>query len=84
MIAPWRKGLGVEVAKLAQAGVFGVAHYDMVEDFDFEKLPGAYQVAGDFYIGFARRGVSARVVVHQNNGGGGGDDGQPENGHRVD
>jgi hypothetical protein len=31
-------------AKLAQAGVFWVTDDDVIEDFDFEKLPGAYQI----------------------------------------
>jgi hypothetical protein len=35
----------------------------VIEDFDFQKLPGANEVAGNFDIGFARGGVSARVVV---------------------
>jgi hypothetical protein len=41
----------------------GVAHYDMVKHFDFEKLPGSYQVARNFSIGFGWPGVPARVIV---------------------
>jgi hypothetical protein len=37
----------------------GVAHYDMVKHFDFEKLPGAYQVARNLYVGFGRRRLAA-------------------------
>ncbi len=44
--------LGGEVAKLAQRGLFRVAHDDMIEQFDFEQLSGAEQVARDFDISF--------------------------------
>jgi hypothetical protein len=40
--------LGIEVAKLAQTGVCWVSDNHVIEDFDFEKLSGAYQVASDF------------------------------------
>jgi hypothetical protein len=36
----------------------------VIEDFDFQKLASANQVTRDLYIGFAWRGLSARVVVH--------------------
>lgn len=32
----------------------GISNYDMVEDFDFEKLTGSDEVAGDFDVRFRR------------------------------
>ena len=62
----------------------GVSDDDVIEDFDFQELASAYQVAGDLDVGFARRGVSARVVVHEDKRRGASHNGQPENADRVD
>ena len=64
-----------KIAKLAQAGVFGVSDYDVVENFDFYHLASADQIAGDFYIGFAGRGFSTGVVVHKDDRSGRGHNG---------
>jgi hypothetical protein len=56
-----------------------VADYNMVKHFDFEKLPGAYQVACHLNVGFGCRGVPARVIVREHDCGGGGHYRQPEN-----
>ena len=61
----------------------GVANDYVVEDFDFQKLASADEVAGDFDVGFARRGFAARVVVHEHQRGGGGHDGEAEHLERV-
>ena len=61
----------------------GVADDYMVEDFDFQKLASADEVAGNFDVGLARRGFSARVVVHEHQRGGGGHDGEAEHLERV-
>ena len=53
-----KAGVGVGVAVAA-----GDAHYYMVEDFDFQKLTGADEVAGDFDVRFTGGGFSARVIV---------------------
>ena len=45
--------LGVEVAKASEAGMAGIAQDHMVKDFDFQKLPGADEVAGYLDIRFA-------------------------------
>jgi hypothetical protein len=63
--------------------VFRVSDDDVIEDFDFQQLSGAYQVANYFDIGFARRGFSAGVVVHQDNCCGARDNSQTENADRV-
>ena len=39
------------------------ANDDMVEHFDLEQLPRADEVAGDFDVRLARRGITAGVVV---------------------
>ena len=56
----------------------GVAHYHMVKHFDFEELPGAYEVARHFRVGLGCRGVPARVIVREHNSGGGGHYCQPK------
>ena len=41
---------GVEISQLAQGFVIGLPYDDVIEDFDFEKLPGADEVAGHFDV----------------------------------
>ena len=36
-----------------------ISNYDVVENFDFEKLTGSNEVTGDFYIGFRRTRIPA-------------------------
>ena len=50
----------------------------MVENFNFEKLAGADQVACHLNVGFGWRGFPAWVIVCEHNGVGGGHNGQPE------
>lgn len=52
-----------KIAKLAETGVIRSADNDVVKDFDFQKLSGAYQVAGYFDVCFAGRGVAAGVIM---------------------
>jgi hypothetical protein len=56
----------------------GVAHYDVVKHFDFEKLPGAYQVACNLHVGFGWRCLAARVIVREHKGSGSGHNCQPK------
>lgn len=71
---------GIEVAQLAKAHVASwpvrsdFTDNDVIEDFNFEQLSGADQIAGDLYVGVGRRRIAARVIVHQENGGSGSDD----------
>ena len=53
-----------------------ITQNNMVENFNFEKLSGAYQVACHLYVGFRWRGFSAWVIVREHDGVGGGHDGQ--------
>ena len=55
-----------------------VADNDMVENFDFKQLPGAYQVACYLNVGFGWSCISAGVIVREHNGSGSGHNGQPE------
>ena len=48
------------ISELAQGGVFGVSDDDVIEDFDFQKLAGAYQVASCFDVCFRWRRLPAR------------------------
>jgi hypothetical protein len=50
-----------EIAKTAKTGMIWMAEHDVVENFDFEKLTSSNEVTGDFYIGFRRSRIEARV-----------------------
>src|SRR5690349_21587680 len=76
--------LGIEVAKLTQAGVCRVSDDDVIEDFDFQKLTCADEVASNFDVRFARRGFSTWVVVHEHDCRGTSDDCQSEYAGRMD
>jgi len=68
----------IEIAELAQATVVGVPDDDVVEDFDFQELAGADEVAGYLDVGFRRGRFPARVVMGQDNRGGACDNRQTE------
>ena len=61
----------------------GVANHYMVKHFDFQKLPGADEVAGNLDVGFARGRIAARMIVREHEGGGGGHDCKAEHLQRV-
>lgn len=48
-----RKRLAVEEPEIAKAGVVGIAHDDVVEDFDLEQLTCSNEVTGDLDVRFA-------------------------------
>ena len=56
-----RDRLAVKIAQTPQAQVVGVADYDVVENFDFEKLTGSNEIAGNFDVRFRWSGITARV-----------------------
>jgi len=43
--------------------MLGISNYNVVENFDLEKLPGSDEVAGDFDVRFRRRRFTARMIV---------------------
>ena len=49
-----RNRLAVKIAKTAETGVVWVSNDDVVENFNFEKLTGSDEVAGDFDVRFRR------------------------------
>ena len=51
------------IAKTSKTGVAGMAHDNVVENFDFQKLTRSNEVASDLDVRFGRRGVAARMVV---------------------
>src|ERR1017187_5262846 len=57
----------------------GIADDDVVEDFDFEKLAGSDEIAGDFDVRFRWSGVTARVRMRDNDCSSTCHDCQPEN-----
>ena len=50
--------------------MFWIAHDDVVQNLDFEKLPGPDEVAGHFDVRFRWLRFTARVIVHEHDGGG--------------
>ena len=59
-----------KMAKRARGCMAGIAHDDVVENFDFEKLARSNEVASDLDVRFGRRGVAARMVVRNDDGSG--------------
>ncbi len=41
----------------------GISNDDVVEDFDFEKLAGSDEIAGDFDVRLGRSWFAARMIV---------------------
>ncbi len=56
----------IEISKTAKTGMIWVSNYDVVENFNFEKLTGSNEIAGDFYIGFRWSWITARVRMRDN------------------
>ena len=48
----------------------GIAHDDVVENFDFQKLTRSDEVTGDFDVGLGRSCFTARMIVRDDDGGG--------------
>ena len=61
-----RYRLGEKIPKTAKTGMIWIADYNVVKNFDFEKLAGSNEVAGDFYVGFRWGGITARVRMRDN------------------
>ena len=53
----------VGLAKSSKTGVAGMAHDNVVENFDFQKLTCANEITGDFNVRLGRSRISARVIV---------------------
>ena len=49
-----RDRLAIEESETAKTGMSWVSNDDVVENFDFEKLAGSDEVAGDFDVRFRR------------------------------
>ena len=47
-----RDRLGEKVTQGAKRRVAGIANYDVVEDFDFQKLAGSNEITGDSDVRF--------------------------------
>ena len=52
-----------KITKTSKTAVAGMAHDNVVENFDFQKLTRSNEVASDLDVRFGRRGVAARMVV---------------------
>ena len=62
-----RDRLAIKEAQTAKTGMIWVSNDDVVENFDFEKLTGSNEVAGDFDVRFRWGGITARVRMRDNN-----------------
>ena len=52
-----------QIAKISKTGVAGMAHDNVVEHFDLQKLSGANEVASDFDVRFGWCRITARMIV---------------------
>ena len=59
----------IEISKTTKTGMIWVSNYDVVENFNLEKLTGSNEITGDFYIGFRWSWITARVRMRDNNRG---------------
>ena len=50
-----------------QGRVARVSDNHVIKEFDFDELPGPNEIAGNFDIGLRRRGVAARMIMHDDN-----------------
>ena len=51
------------ITKTAKTVMVRIAHDDVVEDFDFEKLAGSDEIASNLDVRFGRGRFTARVIV---------------------
>ena len=42
--------LAVEITETSKTGMFGSSHYDVIENFDFQKLTCSDEITGDFNV----------------------------------
>ena len=56
-------GSTVEITQGPERRVIGIAHDDMIENFNFEKLACSDEVAGYFDVRFRRRRFPARMIM---------------------
>ena len=65
-----RDRLGEKIPHGTQRRMVWISNDDMIEDFDFEKLPGSDEIASDFYVGFGWGRLTARMIMRDNDCGG--------------
>src|SRR5438093_1416825 len=68
----------VKETQLTQRTMIRVAHDDVVQHFDLEKLARADEVAGHFDVGFRWGRVAGRVIMHEHHRGSVADDRRAE------
>ena len=56
-------GLVVKISQAAKAAVIGSPDDDVIENFNFQKLTGSDEVAGDFDVCLGWSRVAARMIV---------------------
>ena len=52
------------ITKTSKTGVAGMAHDNVVENFDFQKLTRSDEIAGDLDIRLGWSRITARTIVH--------------------
>jgi len=51
------------MAKGTKTGIAGISHYDVVENFDFQKLARSDEITSDFDVRLGWRRIAARMIV---------------------
>ncbi len=51
------------MAKISKTGVAGMAHDNVVENFDFQKLASANEITSDFDVCLGWSRITARMIV---------------------
>ena len=52
-----------KITKRAQGCMAGIAHDDVVENFDLEKLAGSDEITGNFNVRLGWCRIAARMIV---------------------
>jgi len=52
-----------KMAKCTKTGIAGISHYDVVENFDLEKLAGSDEITGNFNVRLGWCRIAARMIV---------------------
>jgi len=65
-----RVRLAIKIAKGTKTGVGRVPNDYVIEDFNFQELPGSNEVTSDFDVGFRWARFTARMIMRDNDCGG--------------
>ena len=52
-----------KITKSSKTGVVGMSHYDVIENFDFQKLTRSDEIAGNFNVCLGWSRITAGMIV---------------------